>query len=90
MKKSINILVFGHVQGVGYRWFVKRSAEKYQIKGYTINNPDKSVYIEAEGSEENLDSFILLCKQGPSHAIVDNIKVTSQKIKEFKYFDIRH
>ncbi|HNU41845.1 MAG TPA: acylphosphatase, partial [Cyclobacteriaceae bacterium] len=48
----INILVTGTVQGVYYRASTKQKADELGIKGFVRNQPDGSVYIEAEAPAE--------------------------------------
>jgi hydrogenase maturation protein HypF len=54
MRKQYKIS--GIVQGVGFRPFIYSLAKRFEIKGYIKNNKD-GVYIEAEGSQLQLDSF---------------------------------
>ena len=55
--KRANIKLYGRVQGVGFRPFVYRLAEKYGIKGFVLNNTE-GVEISAEGEESGLLNFI--------------------------------
>ncbi|AVK99769.1 acylphosphatase [Pediococcus inopinatus] len=64
--KSVTIQVFGRVQGVGFRYLTKMVADKLNIKGTVANLNDGSVYVEAEGSEDNLNEFINAVKLSPS------------------------
>lgn len=70
MKKKVGIFVNGRVQGVGFRYFVKHTAQKYGISGYVQNERDGSVYISAEGEPENLDLFTESCRRGPIRAVI--------------------
>ena len=47
--KRLTIQVIGEVQGVFYRATSKAVADQLGVKGYVMNQPDGSVYIEAEG-----------------------------------------
>lgn len=84
--RSVVIRVSGKVQGVFYRASTKSKADELGVKGFVRNEPDGSVYIEAEGSEEILQEFITWCKQGPSRAVVANADVKSQPSKNFTEF----
>jgi len=56
--KSLELLVTGDVQGVGYRYAVQKIARSFRIVGFVKNQSDGSVRIIAEGeSEEVLDDF---------------------------------
>jgi acylphosphatase len=53
------------------------------------NLHDGSVYIEAEGEEENLDQFILWCHQGPNWARVDHVNIQNSQVQDYKDFSIK-
>jgi acylphosphatase len=61
----MSILVTGHVQGVFYRASTKAKADELGITGFVQNRPDGKVYIEAEGTDEELDLFKTWCSKGP-------------------------
>ena len=63
-KLLFKILVRGHVQGVGFRWSAAREAQKRGITGLVKNLSDGSVYLEAEGSLNQLQAFVEWCKKG--------------------------
>ncbi len=82
-KKGVIIKIYGKVQGVGFRYYTQQKANELSINGFVQNKPDGSVYIEAEGSPENLDAFVLWCNDGPGWARVTNIQV--QQTPPFGY-----
>lgn len=49
--------VRGRVQGVGFRWSTKRTADSLNLKGYAINKPDGAVEILICGTGENIEKF---------------------------------
>ena len=73
------IIVSGRVQGVFFRKNAKQKAAEFKINGWVKNIPDDRVEIFAQGNEENLNTFINWCKQGPQNAIVENIEVTEKQ-----------
>lgn len=89
MKKAVLLTVSGRVQNVGFRYHTQKAAQKAGIFGYVKNLYDGSVYIEAEGEEENLDQFILWCHQGPVWARVDNVNIQNSQVQNYKDFSIR-
>lgn len=89
MAKSVSIRVSGKVQGVFYRASTKDKAEELNIKGFVRNEPDGTVYIEAEGEEENLERFITWCRQGPPLANVKDCQVNTIDKKNFTSFSIQ-
>lgn len=56
--RHINVTVSGRVQGVYFRASTKEVADSLGISGFVKNQPDGSVYLEAEGESEILDSFL--------------------------------
>lgn len=84
-KLLYKIHVRGWVQGVGFRWSAVREARVRGITGYVRNLSDGSVYIEAEGSGEQLNAYIEWCKQGPG--IVES--VTSDVFSPVNHKDFR-
>jgi acylphosphatase len=84
------IHVTGQVQGVGFRWSAATEARSLDIKGYVKNLPDGSVYLEAEGSREQLNAFVEWCKQGPGFSIVESVNVESFPPVNYSDFLIEH
>lgn len=64
------ILVRGVVQGVGFRPFVARLAADVGVAGH-CGNDDVSVFIEAEGTAEQLEDFQRrLCAEAPPLSVI--------------------
>lgn len=89
MKRSVILTIHGHVQGVGFRYFIMQKAENYGISGFVKNQLNGNVYIEAEGQPEMLLSFINACKQGPSHAWVEKVDIQYCPVQDFIGFQKR-
>jgi len=83
MKQSVILTIHGHVQGVGFRYFVNQKAQQFGISGFVKNQPNGNVYIEAEGEPEYLELFIKGCKQGPSHAWVAKVDIQYTPAQDF-------
>ena len=81
--RHLNIRVFGRVQGVFFRTSAKERADDLGIKGFVRNESDDTVYIEAEGEEENLQKFLEWCKKGPEGAAVEKIETAEGELKNF-------
>lgn len=80
--------IFGIVQGVGFRPFVFTTAQKYNLRGI-VYNTSSGVYIEVEGEEGDIDSFIKELKDNPPPlAVIDEIKVKELEIKNYENFKI--
>src|SRR5215210_6974601 len=70
----LDATVRGHVQGVGFRWFVVRRASEYGLAGWVANQPDGSVRCVAEGPPEAVDRIEAILRRGPIGAIVDAVQ----------------
>jgi acylphosphatase len=87
MKARAEIIVEGLVQGVGYRAFAKRIADKLGLKGYAENLPDGTVKIIVEGEKDQIEDFIEECRRGPPLSEVENLEVKWEQYKgEFDSF----
>jgi acylphosphatase len=73
--KKVHIFVTGRVQGVVFRWWTKRQADKLWLAGWVRNLKDGRVEIVAEGERKNLQEFIKNIKAGPALAKVEKIEV---------------
>jgi len=85
MRRHLNIKIHGRVQGVFFRHSAKQKAKELGIKGFAQNEPDDTVYIEAEGEEKNLKQFLDWCRRGPTFARVE--KVESEFKSELQNFN---
>jgi acylphosphatase len=87
-KLLYKISVSGRVQGVGFRWNAANEARNRGIKGFVKNLTDGSVYIEAEGSPNQLNTFVEWCKRGPAHGSVERVNVDKLPPVDYKEFRI--
>lgn len=88
MDKTISIEFTGKVQQVGFRYFVFRLASELGIKGYVRNQPDGSVYIEAESDSNHLTVFVEHCKKGPPQSKIHHFRINEIPKKNFDDFKI--
>lgn len=71
----LHATVIGQVQGVGFRYYVKRNADMLGITGFVRNLPEGQVDVVAEGIPEALDRLTKLLASGPSGAVVYDIVI---------------
>ena len=88
--KHYNITVSGRVQGVGFRFSAMEVAYRYNIRGFARNTPERNVYIEAEGEEEDLERFVSWCRRGPIGARVTDLVIADGPVSRFSDFSIIH
>jgi hydrogenase maturation protein HypF len=70
------IRVSGIVQGIGFRPFVYRLAERFRLHGW-VQNTSEGVQMEVEGNLEAIDSFLQgLAGEPPPFAHIEEIAVT--------------
>lgn len=70
----LHAFVIGQVQGVGFRYYVKRYADALFLTGYVCNLPEGQVEVVAEGSHANLEQLEKQLELGPSGAIVMDVR----------------
>ena len=63
----------GRVQGVGYRAYVERVAEKLGLDGWVKNRRDGSVEVYAMGTPEKLGQLRAALQKGPMMARVEYV-----------------
>jgi len=90
MEVRAEIIVNGLVQGVGYRYYVIREAQKLGLKGFTQNLYTGEVLTVVEGAKAIVEEMIKKLKVGPIHAAVKTCKVDWQEPKnEFTDFEVK-
>lgn len=74
-KRRVRAVVSGRVQGVGFRFFTRKSADAFGVRGFVRNLPNGDVETEAEGLSEAVESFLTAIGKGPSASRVDGVTV---------------
>ncbi|WP_164218561.1 acylphosphatase [Virgibacillus sp. YIM 98842] len=90
--RYVKVKVQGHVQGVGFRYFTRKIAIKYDIAGWVKNKNDGSVVMEARGDEADIAHFLAEIRKGPSRfAEVQEMNVIDlEGDPRFTEFRIKH
>ena len=78
-KQTRRYFVSGTVQGVGFRFFVQRVAEKLDIVGYARNLFDGRVEVLAAGSPAQLDELRSALERGPRFSSVSEVREEQAK-----------
>ncbi len=66
--------VVGWVQGVGFRHWTRRTAERLGLSGSVRNLPDGSVEIHAAGNELSLRALEEALREGPPAGRVERVE----------------
>jgi len=84
-------VVVGRVQGVGFRWFVYRTAARLGLAGWVRNLPDGRVEVVARGSADALDELLADLKTGPRSASVERVESVAcqHEVTETMTFQIK-
>ncbi len=91
MMKRIQATIQGRVQGVSFRYYTQKEAQRLGLTGWVRNQPDGSVMTVAEGTEENLQMFVQFLHHGPPAARVSHVDLTWQEASgEFTRFEVRY
>ncbi len=89
-KQLYKIHITGRVHGVGFRWRAVIEAKNRGINGFVKNQSDGSVYIEAEGSQEQLLDYIEWCRRGFGAALVKSVTADPYPPENYTDFTIEY
>ncbi|MGM0438208.1 MAG: acylphosphatase [Bacillota bacterium] len=89
-KKNVHIFLSGRVQGVGFRAFIRKNANKLGVNGWAKNLQDGRVEVVFTGEKKNVNKLIELVKKGPRFAKVNNIEIRDNIDENFNDFKIKY
>ena len=85
------IAVYGAVQGVGFRWFVRSAARRLDLSGYVLNRADGAVLLEAAGAPDAVSDLLRTVENGPPAARVERLEALPPTTDILPApFEIRH
>lgn len=87
--ECFNFKVYGHVQGVGFRYFTLKTARELQLFGFVSNSSDGCVVGSVSGPRPLIESFLASIRIGPPLSRVDDVVVESGNSSVFENFEIR-
>jgi acylphosphatase len=76
--KRVRVVVTGRVQGVFFRATCARLARDAGLAGSVCNRDDGAVEAVFEGEDAVVDRLVAWCREGPDHARVDAVEVSSE------------
>lgn len=78
MSRTVHVIVFGKVQGVGYRAWTDYKAKKAELAGWVRNRRDGTVEALFSGDDATVDAMVASCRNGPRLAAVENVVATER------------
>ncbi|HZB21108.1 MAG TPA: acylphosphatase [Blastococcus sp.] len=79
-------VVSGHVQGVGYRWFVRGLATTRGLAGSARNLPDGRVEVVLEGPEDDVDAVLTALAGHEAPGTVRRVDVRREPVQRVQDF----
>ncbi|MDB5560986.1 MAG: acylphosphatase [Hyphomicrobiales bacterium] len=74
--RTVQVIVTGGVQGVGYRAWTERQAQQLGLDGWVRNRRDGSVEVLVCGDPNHVDKLLAAFRQGPPGARVDAVAIS--------------
>jgi len=81
--------VSGRVQGVGFRWFVRKHAHYLGLAGWVRNEPDGRVQVYAVGTPDLLNELAGWIHKGPPTATVRGVEEREAAVQQLSSFQSR-
>jgi acylphosphatase len=88
-RKAKRFIISGRVQGVGFRYFVRRQAQAIGLAGWVRNLPDGRVEAFVEGPSAQLEEIEQLLREGPAMAQVKDVEGSEAAPSLATDFEIR-
>lgn len=76
MPEQLHAIVQGHVQGVGFRYFVQEQAVRLGVNGWVRNRWEGTVELQAEGERAKLEDLLAALRRGPRGSHVSGVQFT--------------
>jgi len=88
----LSATVYGRVQGVNFRYFVRNIARRLGLKGYVRNLASgDAVEVQVEGEKQQLNKLLEQLKVGPPGAWVEKVEIDwSDYSGQFNDFSVRY
>ena len=71
-------MIYGFVQGVGFRFGVARAANARGVSGWVRNRADGAVEAVFEGQPDDVEALVDFCRRGPRGAEVQRVDVEEE------------
>ena len=89
-QKQLTAIVHGYVQGVSFRYYTQRAANRLGLTGWVANRRDGTVKAVVEGDEAALRQFLAFLHQGSPAARVARVEETWAEAEgDYQNFSVR-
>jgi acylphosphatase len=88
MTTRVVAVVSGHVQGVGYRWFVRGLASDAGLAGSARNLPDGRVEVIVEGGDDAVRSLVAALDGSDAPGSVTRVDVRHDAVQGVHGFTV--
>jgi len=78
-EETVRLRITGHVQGVGYRLWMTRTATRLGLRGWVRNRTDGGVEALVTGPPEAVAAMVEASREGPYGARVTDVTVTPDR-----------
>jgi acylphosphatase len=75
-----HVIVSGRVQGVGYREFARRAAQRHGLAGFVRNRAGGTVEARLVGPAAAVEAMLADLRKGPPHAAVAGVTMVARGI----------
>ena len=77
MLKTCHLRIRGRVQGVGFRMYLQREAQRHGVSGWVRNRRDGTVEAVVQGEPDAVEAVIEWARHGPPSARVTDVDVNT-------------
>lgn len=88
-RKSVQVVISGRVQGVGYRAWCVRTATALGLSGWARNRRSGSVEAVLCGEAAGVEAMLEALWKGPVYARIDEVEVTGEAPPQEGAFDVK-
>ena len=74
-KKTLHLVIHGHVQGVFFRDSMRREAQRLGITGWVRNHSNGTVEAAVHGEPADVDAILRWARRGPERAQVERVEI---------------
>ncbi len=74
-RKTLHLVIHGHVQGVFFRDSMRREAQRLGISGWVRNRIDGAVEAVVQGESVDVDLIVRWVHRGPDYARVERVEI---------------